>query len=313
MRGKTAVVTVGSINIDLVVQAARRPQPGETFTGNAFEIYVGGKGLNQAVQTALSGAPSFLVGRVGTDVFAPLVHELLQRTGVDATYISSDEAGCGIGHVVVDDQGDYSAVIVPRANGHVLPADVDRAKPALAASAILLLQLELPLPTVTYAATLARNMGLRVFLNAAPAAAIPAALMQVADVLVVNEIEAQMISGQAFDAEDAAAVLKLLQTLAAGQRAVVLTLGERGAWAMDRTGQRAHFASHHVKVVNTIGAGDAFIGEMAARMAEGASLFEAMPFAVAAGAVAVTHHAPHGSPDDANAIRQLIQALPTSH
>lgn len=304
---RRGVVTVGSINIDLVVQAERRPQAGETFPGRSFAIYVGGKGANQAVQAALSGAQSYMVARTGADVFAPLVMGLFDRTGVDRSYVFEDPAGTGIGHVVVDAQGDYSTIIVAQANGNLEPADIARAEPAFAASSVLLLQLETPLPVVQYAAAQAKRMGLRVCLNAAPALAIGPDLLDLVDLLVVNEVEAQMLLGAAEPLSTPQSIRQAARSLAAGRREVVITLGERGAYALEASGVELVIGAHHVKVVNTIGAGDAFVGELAAQVAAGKSLEQALPYANAAGALAVTRSEPQGSTPQREEVESLMQ------
>lgn len=306
MTASAGVVTVGSINIDLIVRATRRPLAGETFTGESFAIFPGGKGANQAVQTALSGARSFMVARLGGDVFAPIFYQLFAETGVDAQYVVEDEVDTGVGHVVVDTHGDYSTIIVARANGNLSPQDIiDKATPAFAGSQILLLQLEVPLPTVTYAAQKARQMGLTVFLNAAPALPLPPELLNCVDVLIVNEIEAQMLAEGTLVLSTPTIDLWLRQ-LSAGLRDVVITLGSQGAIAMDRYGQQYQSSGHAVEVVNTIGAGDAFVGELAARVSEGMTLAEALPYANAAGTVAVTLASPQVTRADRHRLAALL-------
>ncbi|MFN8460143.1 MAG: ribokinase [Anaerolineae bacterium] len=305
MTTSAGVVTVGSINIDLIVRATRRPLAGETFTGESFAIFPGGKGANQAVQTALSGARSFMVARLGSDVFAPIFYQLFAEAGVDAQYVVEDEVGTGVGHVVVDTHGDYSTIIVARANGNLSPQDIDKATSAFAGSQILLLQLEVPLPTVTYAAQKARQMGLTVFLNAAPALPLPPELLDCVDVLIVNEIEAQMLAEGTL-APSTPTIDLWLRQLSAGLRDVVITLGSQGAVAMDRHGQQYQVGGHAVEVVNTIGAGDAFVGELAARVSEGMTLAEALPYANAAGAVAVTLASPQVTRADRHRLAALL-------
>lgn len=281
------VVTVGSINIDLVAYAQRRPQAGETYVGQKFTIGAGGKGSNQAIQAALSGAQSFMIGRIGSDIFASYIYEIYNQVGVNYDYVITDDTGTGIGHVIVDGNGDYSAIIVPRANGNLSPDDVDRAKPIIQSAKILLLQLEVPLPTIIHAARLARELGLTIFLNAAPAHPLPKDLLSNVDILIVNEIEAEMLTG--LPVGDSIEQYDLvLQTLHRDTNNVVLSLGGRGVIGINCHGEIKYIAGHKVEVVNTIGAGDAFIGELAARMAEGKMLFEALPYANAAGALAVT-------------------------
>lgn len=300
------VITVGSINIDLVVKTSRRPQAGETFSGEHFALYVGGKGTNQAVQAALSGARSFMVARLGDDVFAPLVRDLFDRCGVDRNFVVGDPAGSGIGHVVIDSAGDYSTVIVAQANAHLCAEDVDAAHAAFAASQMLLLQLETPIETSLHAARKAKTMGLQVCLNAAPALAIPPALLECVDLLVVNELEAAMLLGQTQPIQTVVEAEAAARRLSAGLRSVVITLGSQGVVAVERTGLVHHLAGHVVKVANTIGAGDAFVGELAVRLAEQMPFAQALRYANAAGALAVTRPEPQGCTPEREKIAALL-------
>lgn len=287
------VVTVGSINIDLVAYTTQSPQPGETFAGEKFIMGAGGKGANQAIQAALSGARSYLVARIGEDLFAPFAYQVFDVAGLDHTYVFPDPAGTGIGHVRVDGAGDYNSVIVARANGNLSPADIDRALPAFGQAQVLLLQLEIPMKTTIYAAHLARRRGIMAVLNAAPYTPLPDELVATLDLLVVNEIEAQMLTGLPVGDQLSqwnAAVCSLRERVPN----VVISLGSRGVIAADKNGQIVYLVGHQVKVVNTIGAGDAFIGELAARIAEGIPLLSALPYANAAAALAVTQEASQG-------------------
>lgn len=302
---RRGVVTVGSIHIDLVAYTRRRPKVGETLNGEGFTISAGGKGTNQAIQAALSGAESALVARIGNDVFAPVIHTILAETGVDTTYVIPDDAGTGIGHVVVDGDGDYSAIIVPRASGRLSPADIEHAAPAFARASILLLQLEVPLATCTFAAQLAHKLGMTVFLNAAPAVALPPELAQCVDVLVVNEIEAEMLTGMPLGQPPVNAT-GAIEALRRTFSNVVISLGEKGVVAAGADGRALALPGHQVSVVNTIGAGDAFIGELAARMAEGTTLLDALPYANAAGALAVTQAASQGLRPNRAVIEEMV-------
>lgn len=305
---RRAVVTVGSIHIDLVAYTTRRPHVGETFRGVDFTVSAGGKGANQAIQAALSGAPSYLVARMGNDLFAPLIQKTLTDAGVDTTYVGADAAGTGVGHVLVDGDGDYTAVIVPRANSNLGVADVERAAPAFAQAGVLLLQLEVPLAITLFAAQMARRMGLTVFLNAAPAVPLPDALLESVDVLVLNEIEAEMLSGIP-RGEPIASARRALDVLHRRVPQVVISLGALGVLAADGRDRPRYLPAHRVPVVNTVGAGDAFIGELAARMAEGMPLLDALPFANAAGALAVTQATSQGLRPDRAQIAEMAAAL----
>ena len=302
------IVTVGSLNIDLAVWTSRRPQAGETFSGEKFTIGFGGKGGNQAIQAALSGAHSYLAARLGNDLFAPLIYAALDNAQVDRAYVQEDPAGTGIGHLVIDAQGDYSTVIIARANGNLGAEDIERAAPAFAASQVLLLQLEIPLPSVIYAAQTARRMGLQVFLNAAPARRLPPELLAAVDVLIVNEIEAAMLSGLPIDLspQSLAAALNRLQCDVPN---VVITLGAGGVIAQDNHRRRISMAGHPVEVVNTVGAGDALIGELAVRMAGGEELCTALPYANAAGALAVTRQSAYSEKPDREKIAEMANRL----
>jgi ribokinase len=278
------VAVVGSLNLDLVVRTARRPRPGETLVGESFATYIGGKGLNQAIAAARLGARVRMVGRVGADDFGQRLLDALAREGIDAAHVCRDDtAGTGIAAITVDAAGDNSIIIVPGANGRVAPADVDAAADLIAGADVLLLQLEVPLPAVQRAAVIAAEAGVPVVLNPAPAAPLPDDLLRLVRVLTPNESESERLTGLA-GAADAAMARALL---ARGPRAVVMTLGGRGALLAD--GPRLErIPGYPVQVVDTTAAGDAFCAALAVRLAEGADLAAAVRFANAAGALATT-------------------------
>jgi ribokinase len=168
------ILVIGSLNADLVVRAPRFPTPGETISGQDLSIIPGGKGANQAVAAARQGASVAMVGRVGDDSFGPTLMENLQDNQVDTTYIQTDESATGTATIIVDSSGQNSIVLSPGANGKVTPADVDSV--SFQDADMLLLQLEIPLETVVHAASVARQNGLRVILNPAPARQLPDSL-----------------------------------------------------------------------------------------------------------------------------------------
>jgi ribokinase len=283
------IVVVGSLNMDLVTRAARRPQRGETLTGESFGMFVGGKGLNQAIAAARQGAGVRMVGRVGADDFGRRLRQTLAAVGVDVQYVAEDgAAGTGVATITLDAEGDNSIIVVPGANGRVGREDVERAAEAIAAADLLMLQLEVPLEAVLRAAEIARAAGVRVLLNPAPAPAspLPDELLRLVDVLTPNETETQALSGlSAADDESAARAAAALR--ARGVGAVVLTLGARGALLAD--GERTlHVPGYVVQVVDTTAAGDAFCGALGTQLARGRSLEAAVRYANAAGALATT-------------------------
>ncbi len=279
------VVVVGSLNMDLRVLCERVPERGETVIGSSLSFAPGGKGANQAVAAARLGASVAMAGRVGSDDFGRALRESLRASGVDVALVASGKAATGTALVVVDERGENRIVVVPGANGEVLLAD---AEPLLrdARGDLVLLQLEIPLATVRDVADAARRAGARVLLNAAPAASAARALAGLVDHLVVNESEAALLSGRAIGAPDAerAAVEALV---AAGFEEVTLTRGERGALHRARDGW-LEAAAPQVDVVDTTGAGDAFVGGLAAAWSRGADRRAALALAVAAGSLAVT-------------------------
>jgi ribokinase len=300
-----SVAVLGSFMMDMVVEVARRPERGETVVGTGFEVFLGGKGCNQAIAAARLGATTAMVGRVGADDFGRRFLDQLAHDGIDTTHVVVDTLeGTGVGAPVVEHGGENSIVIVPRANGRVTPADVEAALPALTSASVLLLQLELPLDTVLAAARHAKDAGVTVILNPAPALPDLTAFAGLIDVLVPNEVEAAALVGVADPLEAATRLRRDLST------DVVVTVGGAGTWVVD-DGTPELLPAHAVEVVDTVGAGDAFCGALGARLAAGASLREAAAFANAAAAVAVTTRGAEPAMPTAAAVRRLLQAAPT--
>jgi ribokinase len=259
-----AVVVLGSLNIDHTVRVSAHPKPGETVAGRAMRILAGGKGANQAVAAARAGATVRMIGCIGQDEPGERYLARLRHLGIDVTAVRAVEgARTGVAHITVDDAGENSIIVIPGANSSLMTADVDRATTAIQSADVLLLQLETPLSTVKRAAQLALDAATRVVLNASPSTTVPRNLLQVADPVVVNEHELSDIDGET--------------------RAVCITLGAAGA----RWGEHTAVPPM-VDVADTTGAGDAFAGTLAARLAMGDSPKTALALAVAAGAEATT-------------------------
>jgi len=273
------VVVVGSANADLVVTVERRPGAGETVLGGDLRTLPGGKGANQAVAAARLGATTAFVGRLGDDAHGALLRSSLAAAGVDVQGVRVDAAPTGVAVITVTPDGDNSIVVAPGANGRVGPADARG--DVVAGAAVLLLQREID-PAASLAAAL-QCRGL-VVLNLAPSGPMPPALLARADVLVVNEHEAaDLLPGDRVPPLVAAERLRGL-----GPSAVVVTLGAAGAVAVDDAGRAHRVAAPAVAVVDTTGAGDAFTGALAWRLAAGDDLGTALAVAVRVGALAVT-------------------------
>lgn len=281
------VVVVGSFNMDLVVKAGRRPQTGETLMGEAFGMFIGGKGSNQAIAAARLGANVTMIGRLGADLFGDTLMAAHAEEEICTDYIIRDtEVGTGVASILIDADGDNSIVLVPQANMRLSVEDIERASESIAVADVLLLQLEVPIAASQRAAEIAKSNGATVVLNPAPAQELPDDFLAQVDILTPNEVETESLSGvrvsTATEAERAAKVL-----LNKGLSAVILTLGERGALLLTRA-LTLLVPAYSVEVVDTTAAGDAFCGALATGLARGENLVDAVTFANAVGALAVT-------------------------
>jgi len=264
------VVVLGSLNLDLVTQVERHPEPGETVLGEGLARLAGGKGANQAMAAAAAGADVAMVGAVGDDDAGRAYLQRLRDAGVDTSAIAVlDDEPTGTALIVVGDGAENSIVVVPGANGRVADAALATVE-EMTPDDVLLVQLEIPLDTVSAACERAAARDVRVVLNIAPYADLPAAVIQVADPLVANEHEAQ-----------------LLGHTGARPRSRLVTLGAHGA-VWDDLGLPAVEVPDD-EVLDTTGAGDAFCGALAAALARREGRESALHGALAAGADAVRH------------------------
>jgi len=264
-----AVCVVGASLIDLIAYVPRLPALGETLHGTDFRSGFGGKGANQAVMAARLGARVAIVTRVGRDTFGDDMLANFRAAGVDSEHVSVDDtAPSGVAPIAVAPNGDNSIVIVTGANDRLTPSDVERARPAIAAAEVLTCQLEVPLEVTLAALRIAREESTTTILNPAPAREeLPAEAYELADVFCPNEPEAELLLGR--PVEDAAAAARELR--ARGARAVVLTLGERGCF-VSFDGCERLLPAEPVAAIDTTGAGDAFVGSLAAFLAGGETL-----------------------------------------
>ena len=292
---------VGSFNADLVLRVAHLPGRGQTVIGSSCERFLGGKGFNQAVAAARSGAATTVVGAVGDDEHAREIRRALELERVDATGVRSiTGVPTGMAFPIVEDSGENSIIIVPGANHALTVADIEGAAALIARAAVVLLQLEVPLDVIAAAAGVARRAGATVVLNPAPAVPDLHPLAGLVDVVVPNEHELAELTGDLADLAAAAASL----SAATGAHSIVVTLGEHGAYAWTGDGE-LRCPGRLVDSVDTVGAGDAFCGALAARLAAGDGLERAMTYANAAGALATTR--PGAGP--AMPTRTAVEAL----
>ncbi|MGC4939021.1 ribokinase [Kribbella sp. DT2] len=284
------VCVLGSFMKDLVASAERRPLPGETLHGTGFAEFLGGKGVNQAIAAARMGARTAIVGTIGDDRYGEEFLELLKTDGVDTDWvIRHPSLGTGVGLPLVLPDGSNSIIIVSRANAAITPDDIEAAGELLTGSRVLSVQLELPVEASRAALRLASAAGVTTILTPAPVGPVDPSLAAYVDILVPNEVEAAALTGLDCDDESQVPVIARRLVDEWDLRGCVVTLGSRGAYVLDRSaGVELRVAPHRVDTVDTVGAGDAFCGSLAASLAEGASLADAVRLANAAGALSTT-------------------------
>jgi ribokinase len=289
---KPMITVIGSINMDLVTIASRVPSQGETILGEKFHLIPGGKGANQAVAAARLGAEVHMIGAVGTDAFGKELLSSLEREGICVDNVKPvTHVETGIAAITISD-GDNRIIVVPGANHALRPEDVEQCEEVIAESDVCLLQLEIPLPVVEKAVSLAKKHGVLVILNPAPAQPLPRPLLEQVDIITPNEHERDIILA----GEDAAEFAHKL----------VVTEGARGVTMM-KNGQPMLIPGFSVPVVDTTGAGDTFNGALAVALSKGMELEDACYFGNAAAALSVTKlGAQTGMPTKAE-VRQFLE------
>ncbi|MBG1233406.1 PfkB family carbohydrate kinase [Aestuariivirga litoralis] len=274
MAGGFDIVVVGSLHLDIVVEAQSLPMIDETARGSSWRMVCGGKGGNQACMAARLGARTAMISQVGADDFGQRLLTNLKTCGVDSSAVTTDpKIGSGMSVAILNAQGDYGAVIVSGSNLTLRQDQVSAALSKVGKFSVLVLQNEIDEAINIEAARLAKAAGAKVILNAAPARAQPAALAAFTDVLVVNRVEAAMMSG--LEVNDAASTIKALSKLKALGREIVITLGGDGLVVAPAQGDPVIIAPIPIQVASTHGAGDCFIGQLALALAQKQNLIEA--------------------------------------
>ncbi len=279
------IVVLGSTNTDMVISGAKIPVPGETVSGGSFMMNPGGKGANQAVAVARLSArrrQCVFIAKVGDDLFGRDTARRLKAEGIDARLIVDKTAASGTALILVDRKGQNCISVALGANGTLSPEDVAPFASDIERADALLLQLETPLETVLWAARTAHAKGVHVILNPAPAAKLPRELYACLDWITPNETEAELLTGvKVADLASAQAAERVLKRR--GVAHVAITLGAKGCYAAGRI-----HPCVKVKAVDTVAAGDTFNGAFVVALAEGKGVDEAIAFAQAAAALAVT-------------------------
>ena len=288
------VFVLGSINQDFVLKVERRPEPGETVTNAELSTHNGGKGANQAAAAALLGASVAFLGRVGDDEFGEPLVQALEEKGIDTTLVEpASGTPTGAAFITVTTDGENAITVAPGANRSLTPGDVEAAADEIGEAGVFVAQMEVPVQTVLRAVEVAAEKGTRALVNLAPTFEVPRELLEELDPLVVNEHEAAFLLGREVEGVKGA-LSAAPELLSSGPRSAVITIGEDGAVLADGESVE-HLPAPEVDVVDTTGAGDAFVGALATQIARGASLQEAVAYAVRAGAAAVTKEGAQGA------------------
>jgi ribokinase len=280
------VFVAGSINMDLVATADRHPRIGETVAGTALLYLPGGKGANQAVAAAKLGAPTALIGRLGKDAFGDQLKAFLAAQEIDLSFVQATrEAHTGTA-VITTANADNTIVVIPGANALVSATDV--AAPLLARGDVAVSQFEIPLATIAAFFQRARAAGATTILNPAPAIECGTGLLDLVDILILNETELGLLArSELRDTDDPACFLDAARSLPFGKdRIICVTLGKRGVLALI-DGEPSIVAGRTVEAVDTTGAGDCFVGAVAAQLAGGRSIRDALDYANAAASICV--------------------------
>ena len=284
---KSNIVVIGSSNTDMIIQVDKIPVPGETVLGGEFSIAAGGKGANQAVAAARAGGNVTFIASVGNDSLGTQAIEGFVCDGINVEYIKKVEnVASGVALIFVGKEGENSIAVASGANADLDPEFIISSKHVISGANILLMQLETPIETVTWATKLAYKAGVKVILNPAPAQPLNDELLKMISILTPNESEAELLTG--IKVEDEAGARKAAEALLGkGIEAVMITLGVRGVYLADGD-KREIIPAFKVNAVDTTAAGDVFNGALAVGLAENKPIDEAVRFANAAAALSVT-------------------------
>jgi ribokinase len=281
------IVVIGSCNTDMVIKTDRLPTPGETVLGGTFLMNAGGKGANQAVTAARQGGQVTFISKTGNDVFGKQSVELYNAEGINTDFIFSDPKNpSGVALITVDSHGENCIVVASGANGSLSKADIESAREEIGRASFVLMQLEIPIETVEYAAEVARDKGVSVILNPAPARTLSEKLLSCLYVITPNEHEAEMLSG--IKVTDWASAKKAADIISAkGVSNVVITMGAQGAFVKEAD-QYFTVEATKVTAIDTTAAGDSFSGSFCVGLAEGKTIKEAVQVATRVAAITVT-------------------------
>lgn len=299
------IYVLGSINMDMVARVPHMPVGGETLTADKYYVNPGGKGANQAVAIAKLGGKVAMIGKVGSDETGDALKNNLKAMGVDESMVTRADVPSGIAMIIVEG-GENRIILYKGANHSVTKADVDEGLKNAKPGDALVMQLEIPLETVTYAAAVAKQKGMLVLLNPAPAVPLGEELLKNVDIIAPNETETEILTGVGLDSDVhiALAVKKLYQL---GVKRVIITMGSRGSIVAE--GQTiTPVEPRKVKAVDTTSAGDTFVGATVLRYLDGDTLEDAARFASVASSITVTREGAAQSIPTLDEVKEVIES-----
>ncbi|HEV3221864.1 MAG TPA: ribokinase [Puia sp.] len=284
---KPTITVIGSSNTDMVIKADHLPGPGETIIGGTFFMNPGGKGANQAVAAARLGGKVSFICKTGDDIFGSQSLQLFKEEGINTSFLISDpDLPSGVALIIVDKNAENCIAVASGANAALKPSELEHARELIFHSSIILLQLEIPLDTVSCAAAMAFEKNIPVVLNPAPACTLPDELLSHISILTPNKTEAGMLSGiRVHDMESAKEAAEKIKDR--GVKTVIITLGNNGALVLDKN-VFTHIPASPVTAVDTTAAGDTFNGALVVALSEGKDILQATAFASKASAISVT-------------------------
>ncbi len=288
MTTSSRILVIGSSNTDMTVRTSRLPSPGETVLGGTFAMGHGGKGANQAVSARRLGGNVMFVCKVGKDLFGEDSVRSYEREGLDISRIMFSGKPSGVALINVDADAENSITVASGANMDFTPEDVRQLDDAVAASSVVLLQLEIPVETVLEAARMACAAGKYVVLNPAPACSLPEELYGYVSLMIPNQTEASLLTG--IGVSDRVSAVRAAEVLLhRGVKNVIVTMGAEGSVICSGNGS-VYIPARKVEATDTTAAGDTYCGALCVALSEGKDLNEAAHFATAASSIAVTRH-----------------------
>lgn len=305
---KNKIIVVGSSNTDMVVKSAILPKPGETVVGGEFFLAQGGKGANQAVAATRLGGQVIFVAKVGTDLFGEQALDGYKNEGIDISAILRvDNSSTGVALILVDGKGENMISVASGANACWNEDDLERIRPIIKQAGIIVLQLEIPLKTVTQVAAMSDEFDVPVLLDPAPAATLPDELLRHVSYIKPNEHEAEQLTD--IKIVDQAAAIQAAEILfdKGVKKGVIITLGSQGALVQERGKQPKIIPAPEIVAVDTTAAGDAFTGALACQLSQGDDLFEATSYSNYVGALSATRLGAQPSLPTWNEVSEFIK------